>query len=181
MTEREEKLKETLRWALDYMPFFEAEENRQKVKDARALLTEMQPAPDFPMCGVDSPQERAEIATRQPAPPSLSAEQVREVFATGKVPITAGLVYWQDKADRLNALLGAAKPAKPGIDWVTQNKLAQAAEKKDCEKALLALAGWYPTPVEGYGFNVSWAISDLCRAVTELRKREAEGQEGDGR
>lgn len=60
-----------------------------------------------------------------------------------------------------------------GIDWEAQNKLAQAAEKKDCEKALLALAGWYPTPVEGYGFNTSWAISDLCRAIQKLREHIA--------
>ena len=45
-----------------------------------------------------------------------------------------------------------------------------AVERKDCEKALVALAGvHYTTPAEGYGTNSSWAISDLCRAVIEVR------------
>lgn len=65
---------------------------------------------------------------------------------------------------------GAASGAQRGVDWESQNKAAQATEKKDCEKALLALAGWYPTPVEGYGWNSSWAISDLCKAIVELRE-----------
>lgn len=42
-------------------------------------------------------------------------------------------------------------------------------ERKDCEKALLVLAGWYPTPAETYGTNTSLAISDLCRAIAALR------------
>lgn len=43
-------------------------------------------------------------------------------------------------------------------------------ERKDCIEALLALSGAHiATPAEGYGTNVSWAISDLCRAVKELR------------
>lgn len=50
-----------------------------------------------------------------------------------------------------------------------QSKASTEAERRDCEKALLALAGaHYPTPVETYGTNSSWAISDLCRAVKEL-------------
>jgi hypothetical protein len=45
--------------------------------------------------------------------------------------------------------------------------------KRDCRKALMALAGWYVTPEEGYGFNTSWAIADLCRAIEQLRKEVA--------
>jgi hypothetical protein len=49
-------------------------------------------------------------------------------------------------------------------------------ERKDCSKALLALAGWFPTPEEGYGYNTSWAISDLCRAIEQLRAARPQEQ-----
>lgn len=45
-------------------------------------------------------------------------------------------------------------------------------ERKDCIGALLALSGVHiATPAEGYGTNVSWAISDLCLAVKDLHGR----------
>lgn len=45
-------------------------------------------------------------------------------------------------------------------------------ERSNCERALVALAGArIPTPVEGYGTNTSWAISDLIRGLGELRTR----------
>lgn len=45
-------------------------------------------------------------------------------------------------------------------------------ERKDCIEALTALAGAnVATPAKGYGTNVSWAISDLCRAVKDLHGR----------
>jgi hypothetical protein len=51
--------------------------------------------------------------------------------------------------------------------FYAQIEAASAIERKDCEKALRALAGKYPTPVEGYGTNSSWAISDLCRFIDQ--------------
>lgn len=50
----------------------------------------------------------------------------------------------------------------------SQRSAAMSVEKGDCGKALGALAGAHIcTPEETYGFNTSWAISDLCRAVTK--------------
>lgn len=52
---------------------------------------------------------------------------------------------------------------------ISQRNAAIKAEKRDAEKALLALSkAGFPTPTEGYGFNSSWAISDLCRWVNRL-------------
>src|SRR6267142_3939018 len=51
----------------------------------------------------------------------------------------------------------------------SQLEATLACEKKDCERALMALAGWYPTPGEGYGYNTSWAISDLCKAIPQVK------------
>lgn len=62
---------------------------------------------------------------------------------------------------------------------------AVEAERKDAAKALAALAGAHiPTPEETYGNNASWAVSDLCRAVTKLygdlnRARKALGNARD--
>ncbi len=45
-------------------------------------------------------------------------------------------------------------------------------DKKDATRAFEALASiHYVTPKEGYGFNLSWAISDLIRAVKERTER----------
>lgn len=50
-------------------------------------------------------------------------------------------------------------------------------EREDCSRALLALASAHIcTPAEGYGSNSSWAISDLCRAVSELTAQVQELQ-----
>lgn len=53
----------------------------------------------------------------------------------------------------------------------SQRNAAIEAEKRDASKALISLAGAnFATPAEGYGYNSSWAISDLCRCIAELRK-----------
>jgi len=51
-----------------------------------------------------------------------------------------------------------------------QDKASIEHERRDCEKALIALSeAGICTPVEGYGTNSSWAISDLCRAIKQLK------------
>src|SRR6185312_214984 len=57
----------------------------------------------------------------------------------------------------------AAMDALIAARFKSQIDLSVEVERKDCARALLALAGKYPTPVEGYGCNSSWAISDLCK------------------
>jgi hypothetical protein len=53
-----------------------------------------------------------------------------------------------------------------------QRTVAINAEKSDCTRALVALsAAGISTPEETYGYNTSWAISDLCRAVAALRQQ----------
>src|SRR6266571_4821968 len=54
----------------------------------------------------------------------------------------------------------------------------QDCERRDCEKALVALAGaGVCTPAETYGVNTSWAISDLCRGITTLAAELARERE----
>jgi len=57
------------------------------------------------------------------------------------------------------------------IDWlVSQRTAAFEAERRDASKAFEALiSAGYPTPLEGYGSNSSWAISDLCRALAQMK------------
>jgi hypothetical protein len=46
-------------------------------------------------------------------------------------------------------------------------KITQEEAKRECERALLTLSSvGYPTPQEGYGADMGWAIRDLCRALT---------------
>jgi hypothetical protein len=81
------------------------------------------PNPDCPLCqGLGSWVEGEPCGCTQPAPPSLSAEQVRKAcyVATGLSP--EWMQYcgrWQKVADRLNALLGAEKPADPE-EWAKE-------------------------------------------------------------
>lgn len=45
---------------------------------------------------------------------------------------------------------------------------AMEAEKKDARKAWLALSkANFTVPVDGYGWNSSWAVSDMCRCVKQ--------------
>lgn len=102
--EREEKLRETLQWALGYMPLFETEECRQKLADARALLAEPQPDDkSFVKVNYGKPPQ-------QPAPPSLSALRSEMVRILGA---NTGLSFNQ-AMQGLNALwpliLSAAEP-----------------------------------------------------------------------
>jgi DNA repair exonuclease SbcCD ATPase subunit len=64
----------------------------------------------------------------------------------------------------------------------SQREVSIEGEKKDCERAMVALAGCgICTPQETYGINTSWAISDLIRAVKEQRQeRERLKQQIDG-
>lgn len=49
---------------------------------------------------------------------------------------------------------------------------AVETERRDAKKAFDALcAAKYPTPLDGYGNNSSWAISDLCRALAKAEDR----------
>jgi len=51
----------------------------------------------------------------------------------------------------------------------SHRKAAFEAERFDCERSLIALAGaGQSTPEETYGRNTSWAISDLIRGVKAL-------------
>jgi len=57
----------------------------------------------------------------------------------------------------------------------SQRNAAIEAEKRDASKAFDALVtAGYPTPVETYGSNSSWAISDLCRALAEAKEDTAD-------
>jgi hypothetical protein len=82
------------------------------------------------------------------------------------------VIYLQLPATVADGLIKHLRTQQARIDVLEANiKLGVEGERRDCEKALLALAGKYPTPVEGYGINTSWAISELCRAFTNAQAR----------
>lgn len=60
----------------------------------------------------------------------------------------------------------------------SQRFAAVEAERLDATKAFHALCAVHiATPEKGYGYNSSWAISDLCRAVKELKSERDEARQ----
>jgi predicted nucleic acid-binding Zn-ribbon protein len=56
-----------------------------------------------------------------------------------------------------------------------QREASVETERKDCIRALTALsAAGVCTPEETYGTNSSWAIGDLCKALTAAQARITE-------
>lgn len=77
------------------------------------------------------------------------------VKLSAQAPLLQKIAELEGQAERLNQHMDA------GVE----------CERRDCSKALLAMAAvGICTPEEGYGTNSSWAISDLCRAVEKPRE-----------
>lgn len=80
------------------------------------------------------------------------------------------LAEWQDKYAKLEVENAQLRVKIEQLE--SHRNCAMQAEKRDADRAFRTLIEvGYPTPVETYGTNASWAVSDLCRCISGLGKK----------